>query len=54
MLTTDDGAPLFPITADQAAGEPIALLAGHPASHAEAVLDVRAGRGVSSLSAGAR
>jgi len=54
VLTTDARAPLFPITADQAAGEPIALLAGHPASHAEAVLDVRAGRGVSSLSAGAR
>ena len=53
VLTTDDGAPLFPVTSAQAAGEPMALLAGRPASHTEAVRDVRAGRGVASLAAGA-
>jgi myo-inositol-1(or 4)-monophosphatase len=53
VLTTDDGAPIFPVTAAQAAGESIALLAGHSASHAEAVRDVRAGRDVAALSAGA-
>jgi myo-inositol-1(or 4)-monophosphatase len=52
VMTTDDGAPLFPVTTAQAAGEPMALLAGHPASHAEAVRDVRAGRGIASLVAG--
>jgi myo-inositol-1(or 4)-monophosphatase len=51
VLTMDDGTPVFPITAAQAAGEPIAVLAGHPAAHAEAVRDVRAGGGVPSLSA---
>jgi len=50
VLTTDDGAPVFPITTAQAAGEPIALLAGHPASHAAALRDVRASRDVAALS----
>jgi myo-inositol-1(or 4)-monophosphatase len=53
-LTTDHGAPLFPMSAAQTSGEPFALLAGHPAAHAEAVRDVCAGRAVASLSAGAR
>jgi len=51
VLTTDDGAPVFPITTAQAAGEPIALLAGHPASHAVALRDARAGRDLPALSA---
>ena len=51
VLTMEDGGPVFPITAAQAAGEPMALLAGHPAAHAEAVRDVRADGGVPSLSA---
>src|SRR5262249_35536256 len=54
VLTTEDGAPGFPITAEQAGGEPIALVAGHPASHAEAVRDVRTGRDVAALSAPSR
>jgi len=54
VLTTDDGAPIFPVTAAQAGGAPIALLAGHPAAHAAAVGDVRAGRDLATLSAGAR
>ena len=36
--------PLFPVTAEQAAGAPIALLAGHVGAHADAVRDVRAVR----------
>lgn len=44
VLTTEDGAPVFPVTAAQCAGGPIALLAGHPASHAAALGDVRAAR----------
>lgn len=44
MLTTEVGAPLFPVTGAQAAGAPIALLAGHVRAHAEAVRDVCAGR----------
>jgi myo-inositol-1(or 4)-monophosphatase len=54
VLTTDGGVPVFPITPAQAAGEPIALLAGHPNSHADALRDVRAGRAAPSLSAIAR
>ncbi|HEY3098240.1 MAG TPA: inositol monophosphatase [Methylomirabilota bacterium] len=54
VLTTDDGAPLFPITSAQAVGEPISLLAGHPRWHANALRDRRAGRGAPSLSAAAR
>jgi myo-inositol-1(or 4)-monophosphatase len=44
ILTTDTGTPLFPVTVEQAAGAPIALLAGHVGAHAEAVRDVRAVR----------
>jgi myo-inositol-1(or 4)-monophosphatase len=54
VLTADDGMPVFPIAAAQAAGEPIALLAGNPAWHADALRDVRAGRGAPSLSAAGR
>ena len=54
VLTTVDGAPIFPVSAAQADGEPIALLAGHPASHAAAVLDVHSGRDVAPLPAGTR
>ena len=43
-LTADDGGALFPITTTQTCGESIALLAGHPAAHAEAVRDVNAAR----------
>jgi len=50
VLTTEDGAPVFPVTAAQAGGEPIALLAGHPTSHAVALRDVRAGRNEAALS----
>lgn len=42
VLTTETGAPLFPVTAAQAVGAPIALLAGHPRAHADALRDVRA------------
>jgi myo-inositol-1(or 4)-monophosphatase len=41
LLTSETGAPLFPVTAAQAVGDPIALLAGHPRAHAEALRDVR-------------
>jgi myo-inositol-1(or 4)-monophosphatase len=51
VLTTHEGAPIFPISGAQASGEPIALLAGHPASHAAAVGDVRAGRHAAALCA---
>ena len=44
VLTTDEGAAVFPVSAAQSAGAPIAPLAGHPASHADAVRDVRAAR----------
>lgn len=53
LLTADDGEPVFPITAAHAAGAPIALLAGHPTSHAEAVRDVRAMRHAGRLGAAA-
>ena len=42
LLTSDTGAPLFPVTMAQAAGAPIGLLAGHPRAHAGALRDVRA------------
>jgi myo-inositol-1(or 4)-monophosphatase len=54
VLSTDDGAPVFPITATLSGGEAIALLAGHPAAHAEAVRHVRAARAVDALAATAR
>jgi myo-inositol-1(or 4)-monophosphatase len=44
MLTADDGAPLFPTSAAQAAGAPIALLAGHPLAYAAALRDLQAAR----------
>jgi hypothetical protein len=44
VLTTDEGEAVFPVSAAQAGGAPIALLAGQPASHAAAVRDVRAAR----------
>jgi myo-inositol-1(or 4)-monophosphatase len=47
LLTDETGQPLFPVTAAQAAGAPIALLAGHVRAHAEAVRDVCAGRAAS-------
>jgi myo-inositol-1(or 4)-monophosphatase len=40
VLTTVDGAPVFPATAAHLAGAPIAFLAGNPASHAQAMTDV--------------
>jgi myo-inositol-1(or 4)-monophosphatase len=40
VLTTVEGAPLFPATAGHLAGAPIAFLAGNPASHAQALIDV--------------
>ena len=42
MLTTETGGALFPVTAAQAAGAPVALLAGGVRAHALAVRDVRA------------
>ncbi|HXD99061.1 MAG TPA: inositol monophosphatase [Candidatus Acidoferrum sp.] len=42
MLTGSDGAALFPATAAHLAGAPISFLAGNPASHAQALLDVAA------------
>jgi len=53
VLTTDGGEPVFPVTATHAAGAPIALLAGHPTSHAEAVRDVRATRHAEPMGAAA-
>ena len=40
VLTTETGAPLFPLSPEHAAGAPIALLAGHAGAHADAVRDV--------------
>jgi hypothetical protein len=42
VLTTADGAPLFPATAAHLAGAPIAFLAGNPGSHAQALSEVAA------------
>ena len=53
MLTTDVGAPMFPVTAAQAAGAPIAMVAGHVRAHADAVRDVCAVR-TASLTPAAR
>jgi fructose-1,6-bisphosphatase/inositol monophosphatase family enzyme len=41
-LTTIDGAPLFPATAARLGGRPIALVAGNPASHAQAATEILA------------
>lgn len=40
VLTSADGASLFPATAAQLAGAPIAFLAGNPGSHAQALAEV--------------
>ena len=40
VLTTAEGAPVFPATPAQLAGAPIAFLAGNPVSHAQAMADV--------------
>jgi len=53
-LTTDEGTPLFPLSAAQTRGAPIALLAGHPAAHAAAARDIRIGRAFAPLSVGER
>jgi myo-inositol-1(or 4)-monophosphatase len=45
LLTNEAGAPLFPLASSQAA-TPIALLAGHPRGHADALRDLRASRTV--------
>jgi myo-inositol-1(or 4)-monophosphatase len=45
MLTTETGGPLFPVSPAQAAGAPIALVAGHVHAHADAIRDIRACRG---------
>jgi myo-inositol-1(or 4)-monophosphatase len=50
-LTGETGASLFPVSAAQATGAPIALLAGHGRAHADAVRDVLAGRRPSLASA---
>jgi myo-inositol-1(or 4)-monophosphatase len=44
VLSDDDGELLFPVTAAQRAGAPIALLAGQPAAHAAALRDIRIAR----------
>ena len=44
LLTCESGAPLFPLPQDHAAATPIALLAGHPRAHVEALRDLRAAR----------
>jgi hypothetical protein len=41
-VTGIDGASLYPATAAQLAGAPIAFVAANPASHAQALLDVAA------------
>jgi myo-inositol-1(or 4)-monophosphatase len=42
VLTTADGVPLFPATAAELAGAPIAFLAGNPGSHAQALSAIAA------------
>ena len=41
VLTGVDGSPVFPARREHLAGEPLAILAGNRASHAEALADVR-------------
>jgi myo-inositol-1(or 4)-monophosphatase len=43
-LTAEDGSPLFPITAAETPGAPMAVLAGYPRAHAAALRDIEAGR----------
>jgi myo-inositol-1(or 4)-monophosphatase len=40
LLTNEAGAPLFPLASSQAATTSIALLAGHPRAHADALRDL--------------
>jgi len=42
LLTSESGAPLFPLPHSHAAATPLALLAGHPRAHIDALRDVRA------------
>jgi myo-inositol-1(or 4)-monophosphatase len=44
LLTTESGAPLFPLPQRHAAATPLALLAGHPRAHVDALRDLRAAR----------
>jgi myo-inositol-1(or 4)-monophosphatase len=44
LLTDETGAPLFPLAERQGGATPIALLAGHPRAHTDALLDLRAAR----------
>src|SRR5262249_18972988 len=43
ILTTEEGAPLFPIDPDAYGGEPIAVLAGDPTGHRQSLTDIRGG-----------
>jgi hypothetical protein len=40
VLTLDGGEPLFPATAAQLAGAPLAVLAGNRTSHSQALADL--------------
>ena len=40
ILTTEGGAPLFPIDADAYGGEPMAVLAGDPTAHRQGLADI--------------
>ena len=42
VLTLADGAPMFPVAATRRESAPVALLAGNPISHAQALVDVTA------------
>jgi myo-inositol-1(or 4)-monophosphatase len=42
VVTRYDGKPVFPATSAELAGRPLALLAGNPVSHREALADVPA------------
>jgi myo-inositol-1(or 4)-monophosphatase len=44
LLTSEAGAPLFPLTRAHVGGAAISLLAGHARAHADAVRDVRSAR----------
>jgi len=41
VLTTEVGAPVFPLAPGHTSATPIAFLAGHPRAHADALRDVR-------------
>ena len=43
VLTTEEGAPVFPIDPDAYGGEPMAVLAGDPTGHRQALADIRGG-----------